>query len=99
MDSGFCVLKGIVELWKGGVFAAALIKKRRYWPTKVPGNAMQQHFDEEGVKVGGTDVIQGTMDGVIYNLWGMKEPDYVMRMMATGGALLLDDTCQTTMRT
>lgn len=28
LDSGFCVLKGIVELMKRGVFASALIKKR-----------------------------------------------------------------------
>ena len=28
-DSGFCVLKGIVELRRKGVFGAALIKKRR----------------------------------------------------------------------
>ena len=31
LDSGFCVLKGIIELHKKGVFASALIKKRRYW--------------------------------------------------------------------
>ena len=30
LDSGFCVLKGIIELCKKGVFASALIKKRRY---------------------------------------------------------------------
>ena len=30
MDSGFCVTKGLVELWKKGVFGAALIKKRIY---------------------------------------------------------------------
>ena len=98
LDSGFCVLKGIIELRKRGVFSCALIKKRRYWPTKVPGQQMQDHFDEEGVKVGDTDAIQGTMDGITYNLWGMKEPDYVMRMMATGGALLEDDTCRETTR-
>ena len=28
LDSGFCVLKGIIELRKKGVFASALIKKR-----------------------------------------------------------------------
>jgi hypothetical protein len=92
------VLRGLIELRKRGVFAAALIKKRRYWPTLVPGDVMQQHFDEEGMKVGDTDAIQGTMDGQTYNLWGMKEPDYVMRMMATGGALLADESCRSTTR-
>ena len=51
---------------------------------------MEDHFRE--VEVGETDAIQGTVDNVIYNLWGMKEPNYVMRMMATGGQLLVDDT-------
>ena len=30
LDSRFCVLQGLVKLRKKGVFAAALIKKRRY---------------------------------------------------------------------
>ena len=97
LDSGFCVLKGIVELRKRGLFSCALIKKRRYWPTLVPGDAIQQYFAENDV--GDTDAITGTLDGVPYNIWGMKEPDYVMRMMATGGALLADDTCKEVTRT
>ena len=32
LDSGFCVLKGLVELRKVGVFASAVTKKRRFWP-------------------------------------------------------------------
>ena len=35
LDSGFCVLQGILELAKKGVFAAALIKKCHYWPNYV----------------------------------------------------------------
>ena len=30
LDSGFCILRGIIELSKVGLFASALIKKRRY---------------------------------------------------------------------
>ena len=30
MDSGFCVVQAIIELWKKGIFSSALIKKRRY---------------------------------------------------------------------
>ena len=37
LDSGFCVLQGLVELKKLGVFAHALIKKCRYWPKHVKG--------------------------------------------------------------
>jgi hypothetical protein len=98
LDSGFCVLKGIIELRKNGLFGCALIKKRRYWPAGVPGDAMQQFFDADGVNVGDNHAIAGTMDGVPYNLWGMKEPDYVMRMMATGGPLAVFDTCKEALR-
>jgi hypothetical protein len=38
LDSGFCVLKALIELAKKGVFASALIKKRRwYWPKYIDG--------------------------------------------------------------
>mmetsp|Transcript_16336 Transcript_16336/g.24727 ORF Transcript_16336/g.24727 Transcript_16336/m.24727 type:complete len:228 (-) Transcript_16336:616-1299(-) len=45
MDSGFCVLKGIVELQKLGVFASALIKKGRYWPKYVKGEEVKAKFN------------------------------------------------------
>ena len=53
---------------------------------------MEGHFGEEDVEY--TDSTHRTVDDVIYNLWGMKEPDYVMSMMATGVRLLADDTCK-----
>ena len=56
----------------------------------VPVKDMEDNFGE--VEVGDTDAIQGTVDNVIYNLWGMKEPNYVMMKMATGDHLLEDDT-------
>ena len=51
---------------------------------------MKDHFLE--MEVGETYAIQGKVDDVIYNLWGTKEPTYVLRMIATGGRLLADDT-------
>ncbi len=79
-----------------GLFACALIKKRQSWPVGVPGDAMQARFDRPGVNVGDDDAVSGTQDDVPYNLWGMKEPDYVMRMMVTGGANSADDLFKTT---
>ena len=79
---------------KKGVFACAVIKKRIYWPYMVPGKDMEGHFGE--VEVGDTDAIQVTVDDGIYNLWGLKEPNYVMRMMDIGGHLLADDACKET---
>ena len=92
LDSGFCVLKVIVKLRRRGLFACSLIKKRRYWSTLVAGDAMQQYF--EAKEVGDVDAVAGTLDGIPYNIWCMKEPDYVMHMMATGGALLADKNCK-----
>ena len=57
---------------------------------------MEDHFVE--VEVWDTDTIQGTVDDVIYNLWGMKDPNFVMRTMTTGGRVLENDTCRETVR-
>ena len=49
LDSGFCVLRGIVELRKKGVFAGALIKKRRYWPKYIDGEKIDSYFADRDV--------------------------------------------------
>ena len=49
----------------------------------VPGKDTEDHFGE--VEVGEIYSIQGKVDDIIYNLWGTKEPNYVVRIMATGG--------------
>ena len=51
-----------------------------------------------GVEVGETDATQGTVNDVIYNLWAMKESNYLTRMMVTGDRLLAYDTCNDTVR-
>jgi hypothetical protein len=83
LDSGFCVLQGIIELKKVGVFAAALIKKRRYWPKHVNGEAIAAHFADK--EIGYTDALPGEPYGVNFHLFCMKEPDYVMSLMSTYG--------------
>ena len=59
LDSIFCVLKGLIQLRKKGVFACAVTKKRRYWPSMVPGKDMEDHFGR--MEVGETDSIQITV--------------------------------------
>ena len=86
MDSGFCILQGLVELKKVGVFAHALIKKRQYWPKHVPGEQIIQHFADKSI--GSSDAIKGELDGVPFHIYGMKEPDYVMQIMSTYGTML-----------
>ncbi len=67
------------------MFAAALIKKQRYWPILVPGAHIIDYFKDKAV--GSIDAISGVLDGIKYNIWCMKEPEYCMSIMATGGAL------------
>ena len=67
LDSGFCVLKALVELKKKGVFAHALIKKRRYWPRHVPRDHIIAHFTNE--EVGKADAIKGVLDDVPFYLF------------------------------
>jgi hypothetical protein len=93
LDSGFCILKSLVELKKVGIFACAVIKKRRYWPAFVPGEAVNRQFNNLGLGVGDSLAISGKHDGKDYFLWGLKKPSYVMNMMATGGLLLANESC------
>ena len=62
----------------------------------VPGKETEDHFGE--VDVGDTDTIQVTVDIVIYNLWELKEFNYVMRVMDTGGHILVDGIFKETVR-
>ena len=85
LDSGFCVLQALVELKKCGVYAHALIKKQRYWPKYVPGDAIKEHFTDK--VVGSVDALKGQLDGVPFHLYAMKEPDYMMMIMLMYGTL------------
>ena len=86
LDSGFCVLKGIVEIKKRGIYASALIKKRTYWPKYIKGDVIRQHFDDKAV--GNCDSWKGNMDEVPFHVYAMKEPDYIMSLMSTYGTNL-----------
>jgi hypothetical protein len=89
LDSGFCVLQGIIELRKKGVFAAAVIKKRKYWPKHVPGDAIDEKM--EPTEVGDCNSLPGILEGVPYDLFVMKDSGYTMKIMSTYGSLLVKD--------
>ena len=61
LDSGFCVLKGIVELMKRGVYASALIKKQKYWTKYIKGDAIRNCFKDK--KCGGLRLMEGQYGG------------------------------------
>ncbi len=45
-----------------------------------------------GKTPGECEAISGTLNASPYNIWDMKEPSYVMKIMATGEVLEEDDT-------
>ena len=85
LDSGFCVLKGIVELLKRGVYASAVIKKRRYWPAGIKGDEIKEHMSNK--QVGEVDALPGVYDEKNFHVFCMKEPAYTMMLMSTYGGL------------
>ena len=81
LDSGFCVLKAIIELRKVGVFASAVIKKRKYWPKGIPGDKIKEHF--ENCIVGDDDALAGRCDETDFYVFAMKDAGYVSMFMST----------------
>ena len=84
LDSGFCVVQGIIELLKIGVFAGAYIKKRRFWPRFVKGDAIDEKMAYE--KVGTIRTVGGIVESIRYYIFNLKEPDYTSKIMATYGS-------------
>jgi hypothetical protein len=94
LDSGFCVLKALVQLKMVGMVACAVIKKRQYWPAFVSNEAISREFDNLELKVGDSLATSRKLDSEEYFFWALKEPSYIMKMMATGGPLLANDSCE-----
>ena len=89
LDSGFCVLEVLIELRKVGVFAGPLIKKWRYWPKNIKEDMIDTYFkDEEGGKI---DLWNGKLNDTPYNVFCLKKPDSVMKIMATHEELTLPE--------
>ncbi len=55
--------------------------KGRYWPKYILGDDIIKHFDDKEVVA--TDAWFGTLNGVNFHFFAMKEPDYVMQIMST----------------
>jgi hypothetical protein len=60
---------------------------------------MKAFFDDDGVQVGNFNAVMGRWDGIDYNVWVMKEPDYIMKMMSCSGPLRSDENCKEAKRT
>ena len=47
MNSGFCVLKGLIGMCKIGVYISPGAKKPRYWPSGIYGDKIINHNEKE----------------------------------------------------
>ena len=77
--SGFCVLKGITNLQRRGVYDGLAIKKRRYWPTYIPGDTIVLHFESK--IVGNVDALQGASENTPFRVYFHKDPDCMKMVM------------------
>ena len=73
----------LMELQKRGVYASAVIKKRRYWPKYIKGkDNIKEHFEDKAI--GNYDALPGTLLlGVPFHIFYMKEDTYTMMLMST----------------
>ena len=72
-----------------GVYASAMIKKRRYWPKHVAGESIKGHMSTK--QVGTCEQQPGILDGIESDIYALKELDYTLMMMSTYGSLIIKD--------
>ncbi len=86
------LFKVLLNLGKKRIFVEALISKWQHWHVLIPCIAIDSHFDN--MPLGECDEISGTMDGKKYVIWGMKGPDYMVKIINTCSSLILDYQCK-----
>eukprot|EP00051_Salpingoeca_urceolata_P019793 m.292176 g.292176 ORF g.292176 m.292176 type:complete len:383 (+) comp19483_c0_seq3:1492-2640(+) len=84
LDSGFCVLDGIIELAKRGLFSTAQIKKKGHWPKGIQGNSIIAHMQNK--PVGTIAVVQDVKDEVPYWISAFVDSKVTSLMMHTWGS-------------
>ena len=85
------MLHALVELQKVSVFAGDQIKKHRFWLGLFPGDAIDCHFDDK--EVCSVNAVGGSLDGLKYHIWAMKDAGYVTKIMGTVSGLTFHDDC------
>lgn len=93
MDSAFCVLQGLAELGKRGVFAATVVKKKKYWPRGVPGDEILAYMEHK--PVGQLMTRLGSIDEIPMLLHAVNHSRYVFIMISTYGSSVLRDPPRT----
>jgi hypothetical protein len=76
-DSGFCVKAGVTALHAHGVFGQFLIKKRRYWPQKVPGDQIDEYM--KGKALGVVELFVQDLGGTLSYIHCCRDADYITK--------------------
>ena len=79
MDSGLCVSFGIIVMHYYGVYGQSLIKKRRYWPNNVPGDAIDSYFANK--ELGSAKTFRQVFDRNPFLVQCHKGDRYVKKLM------------------
>ena len=79
------MVEAITALREKGVFASALIKKRKCWPKFIPGDEVIRDFEDKDV--GCVDARIGTLNGIPFHLCTKKELHCIMQLMSMHGTL------------
>ena len=71
------------------VFASTMIKKRRYWPKNIAGKEIKEYMLTKAL--GTCKQLPGILDGQQFDVYALKEPDYVLMMMSTYCSLIIKE--------
>ena len=74
-----------MDIWEEVGFGTALIKKHRYLPANIKGDATDAPLASK--EVVNVDTVKQVEYGVAYHVFCMKDPDYVMKLMTAYGTL------------
>lgn len=85
MDSAFCVAKAMAELVRKRVYSASVVKKRKYWPKHIPGDAIMEHMQHK--PIGELHVKPTAVDGIPMSLWCVRHARFTFIVLATYGAM------------
>ena len=93
LDSGVCVLRGIIEIQKRRLFYNTLIKRLQYWTKYVDDDAINNHFEGKiFVTVG---VLSGTLENTPFHIFLIEETYYTMNLISTYGKMKLEESSKT----
>ena len=85
VDSGFCVVEGMMVLDKKGVYGQFLIKKMRYRPKYIPGELIDGH--RAGKHVGETKTYIQEIEGKCLFLHCCHDADWTTKILSMHGGL------------